>query len=330
MPKKLTLPRENLFRAVYAVPMGGANTARAVGQPTTGRTLELQWYIADTWTEIDSWYEGNFMERIALGAAAKTIRENAANMRILLQHGKDPQLGDKPIASLDLVEENDIGGYAEGELFNGLDPLVVDGIRAGQYGASFRFRVMRDEIEQEPEPSDYNPKGLPERTIKEMGVQEFGPVTWGAYSAASAGVRSITDEMHFGHLKNIPEDRLGELIEFWRTRTEGQRVDSEDMGHIAQMLVCGSAYIEDQDESDEFGNVTTMEEVLTLLSSLVQVEAAEVEPDEPEDEGEYSAPDTDDVSRREAGPVEAPGDEPTPTTDRYLSKRQPSPGWFLP
>jgi len=219
LAKKLILPRENLFRAVYSLPTGG-EAQRAV--TTTegdgdGRTLALQWFVANRWTEIDSWFEGRFMEQIAPGAAAKTIRENRANMRILLQHGRDPQLGDKPIAPIDTVEENDLGGYAEGRLFDGLDPLVVEGLRAGVYGASFRFRVMREEIVEEPGESEHNPHGLPERTIKEMAVQEFGPVTWGAYSEASAGVRSITDEMYFGAMRGMPAERLREVAAFWRT-----------------------------------------------------------------------------------------------------------------
>lgn len=221
---KLVFPKENLFRAVYALPptVGEADDepVRALRadevEEGDGRTLELQWAVFDRWTEIDSWFEGRFMERIAPGAFKKTIRENRQNMRILLQHGRDPQLGSKPIASLDVLEENDIGGYAEGRLFDGLDQLVVDGLRAGQYGASFRFRVMREKIDQEPGESEHNPHGLPERSILEASVNEFGPVTWGAYSEATAGVRSITDEMHFGALRDMPRERLAEVAEFWR------------------------------------------------------------------------------------------------------------------
>jgi phage head maturation protease len=201
--KQSTPPKgSSLFRAVYALPgtSDGAEPMRAISTPgdANGRILQLQWSVFNRWTEIESWYEGNFMERIAPGAAKKTIREDRQSMRILLQHGRDPSIGEKPIAAVDLVEENDIGGYAEGRLFDGLDPLVVDGLRGGQYGASFRFRVMREELVKKPGVSDYNPKGLPERTIIEMAVSEFGPVTWGAYGDATAGVRSITDEIHFG------------------------------------------------------------------------------------------------------------------------------------
>jgi HK97 family phage prohead protease len=308
------LPQDNLYRAVYAAPVPGDLPLRAITVPEggTGRTLDVQWSVFDQWTEIDSWYEGNFMERIAPGAFSKTIKENKANMRILLQHGGDPQIGDKPIATIDEVGENDIGGYGRGELFPGLDPLVVDGLRAGVYGASFRFRVMRDELNQEPDPSDYNPRGIPERTIREAGVQEFGPVTWGAYSQASSGVRSLTDEMHFATLRDMPEARLNALVNFWKAR-DLNRVDAGDLSHLGQMIVCATEYIAEQDEPDEAENVARMNEVLTILSTLVTFEAAEVEPAEADDEYN-SAPDSDMESRRTEAPVEAPTLEVTPTT----------------
>lgn len=225
------LPQENLFRAVHSVtlPTYELQAVRAAkADDGDGRTLELQWSVFDRWTEINSYFEGRFLERIAPGAFTKTIQENRANMRILLEHGYDPQLGDKPIASIDRLEENEVGGYAEGRLFDGLDPLVVEGLRAGVYGSSFRFRVMRDEYMEEPEESDYNPKGIPERTIKEAQVMEFGPVTWGAYSEASAGVRSITDEMVFGTLRRMPRERLTQIVEFWRSFDKTFALDATD------------------------------------------------------------------------------------------------------
>jgi len=294
---KLVLPRENLFRAVYATPDGHHLAIRATGDDAPegdGRTLEVQWYLHDRWTEIDSWFEGNFMERIAPGAASKTIRENRANMRILLQHGRDPQLGDKPIAPIDFLEENDLGGFGGGELFEGLDPLVVAGLRAGVYGASFRFRVMREEINEEPEPSEFNPKGLPERTIKEMAVQEFGPVTWGAYAEASAGVRSITDEMYFGALRGMPADRLREVAQFWRTLdthlTPG--ADAPEVGAEAPEA--------DRDDSTELDAPS---------EAAVQQDTAE--------------------ERREENP-EAPAPEATPKVRDFLHEATVNrPSWYL-
>jgi hypothetical protein len=57
--------------------------------------------------------------------------------------------------------------------------------------------VVRENLDQAPRASAYNPNGLPERTITEARVLEFGPVTFGAYDAATAGVRSLTDRFRW-------------------------------------------------------------------------------------------------------------------------------------
>jgi len=46
-------------------------------------------------------------------------------------------------------------------------------------------------MNDKPERSDYNPDALPERTIHEVELFEFGPVTFPAYAGATAGVRSV-------------------------------------------------------------------------------------------------------------------------------------------
>jgi hypothetical protein len=61
------------------------------------------------------------------------------------------------------------------------------------HGASFRFRVTREHVVQTSDASTYNPLALPERTIQEARVMEFGPCTFPAYQGATAGVRSLTD-----------------------------------------------------------------------------------------------------------------------------------------
>ncbi|HEX9121954.1 MAG TPA: hypothetical protein VF984_01135 [Actinomycetota bacterium] len=52
---------------------------------------------------------------------------------------------------------------------------------------------MREQWTAEPKPSDYNPKGLPERTIKEVKMFEYGPTPFPAYAGTDAGLRSLTD-----------------------------------------------------------------------------------------------------------------------------------------
>jgi hypothetical protein len=89
---------------------------------------------------------------------------------------------------------------------------ILPGLQAGLYGASFRFRVTREEKNEEPTKTDINPDGIPERTIKEVRLFEFGPVTFPAYASATAGVRSLTDEYIVERLQSRPE-RLRELLE---------------------------------------------------------------------------------------------------------------------
>ena len=71
-----------------------------------------------------------------------------------------------------------------------LVPLLRDGL----LGASFRFSVMKEDFKRNAPKSPDNPEGLPERTIQEVDLMEFGPVTFPAYASATAGVRSDTDD----------------------------------------------------------------------------------------------------------------------------------------
>jgi phage head maturation protease len=136
------------------------------------------------------------MERIAPGALATTFARDRAAIRVLFQHGRDPQLGDKILGRAVTLREDELGGAYEVPSFRGLEheaPLLIEGLRAGVYGASFRFQVVRENIDNAARVSTYNPKGLPERTITEAKVFEFGPVTYPAYAGATSGVRSLTD-----------------------------------------------------------------------------------------------------------------------------------------
>jgi HK97 family phage prohead protease len=220
------------------------------------------------WTEIDSLFEGHFMERIAPGAFKKTFTENRPGMRVLFQHGQDPQIGNKPLGTIGVLEEDREGAYYEVPLLQApyVSESILPGLRAGLYGSSFRFSVQREEFNRDAKPSAYNPQGLPERTLKEVSVREFGPVTFPAYAGATAGVRSLTDEFVLGCYR------------------QGLRMDTEDLSTLAQMIQLGTAYIEEQDEPGDEANVPVMEDVLKTLAGLMPYEVAEDEGDEPEDE----------------------------------------------
>jgi HK97 family phage prohead protease len=145
------------------------------------------------WTEIDSLFEGHFLERIVPGAAKKTLAESRDQIRILFNHGMDPTIGKKPLTNPDLREDAK-GVLYEGVMFDTLyNRELVPALESKQLGSSIKFRALAEEWEEEPEPSDENPRGIPERSIKEIQLYEGGPVTFPAYEGATAGVRSLTD-----------------------------------------------------------------------------------------------------------------------------------------
>lgn len=153
--------------------------------------------VFNRWYEIDSIFEGRFLERVAPGAFTKTFQERSGDIKVLFQHGMDFQVGDKVLGRTEDLREDSVGAYYEVELFDtSYNQDLLPGLRAGVYGSSFRFRVTKDEWANEPEPSEANPNGIPERTIREVNVFEFGPVTFPANPEATAGVRSMTDAFY--------------------------------------------------------------------------------------------------------------------------------------
>jgi hypothetical protein len=141
-------------------------------------------------TVIDSW-EGRFVEEIAPGAFTESFERMVP--KVTLNHGHDPQLGDQVLGVPSVMREDVQGPYYEVPLFDGVPTLVMSGLRAGAYGASFRFHVDEEEVDRDPGESEANPEGLPARTITKASVSEFGPVTFPAYEGATAQLRSLTD-----------------------------------------------------------------------------------------------------------------------------------------
>jgi HK97 family phage prohead protease len=215
-------PREGL-RAT----MPGVQFRDDPGEGDPGPVLFGHFARFNEWTEIKSRHEGHFLERFVPGAFKKTLQEQRARLRVLFQHGQDPELGDKPIAAISDVREDEEGVYYEARLFDGLPQLVMDGLRAGQYGASHRFAAMRQEFNTRAEPSEHNPDGLPERTVKEARLMEFGPVTWGAYDGATSGVRSITDDFLMACIRSNP-DGLRAMFEQATDLSPTEEQDEQD------------------------------------------------------------------------------------------------------
>jgi len=210
-PTKVEHPRrDGLYRAVF--PGAELRAAQGDGMPT----LVGHFAVFNKPTEIASFMEGNFIERIAPGAFRKTFQESKS-IRCLFQHGCDPDIGDKPLGAPSVLREDETGAYYEVPLLDAgyVREDVLPGLEAGVYGASFCFEVIKEQFDDEPGVSADNPRGLPERTLLEVRVPEFGPVTFPAYEEATAGVRSITTRIA---IESRGADVMDEMFGTWATR----------------------------------------------------------------------------------------------------------------
>lgn len=170
-------PRDNLTRTADF-------TVTRAEEDGDGLTLEGYAAVFNSPTRIDSW-EGTFDEVISPGAFTKTIRDKGpSGIRLQFDHGSHPLIGSIPIGSIRELDEDTRGLKVRARLSNNwLTQPVRDAIADGSVsGMSFRFRVVRDEMDEDQEP--------PLRTIREIELFEVGPVVWPAYEDTTVGVRA--------------------------------------------------------------------------------------------------------------------------------------------
>jgi len=222
----------------------------------------------DEWVEIKSPIEPpyHFLERYVPSVFKKTLLERMSKLRVLFQHGTDPQIGKKPLGIVRSMPSDRVSQRYEVELFNVsyVDDLLP-ALERGQYGSSFQARDIRSPVVFRAAKSNHNPEGIPEVTREELAMWEFGPVTFPANDAGTAHVRSITDD----HM--LPG--LAELL--------------EPLG--LKIPVVRAATLEPEDEPDPAAEPEP-----------------EAEPDEeatpPDDEPEHSAEEDVDTKREEEPP----------------------------
>lgn len=192
-------PVDNLVRAFFGPESAELRTQ--TDESGDGGTLFGHFAVFDKWTEINSMWEGQFVERIAPGAFADTMKTRKDQIKVLYDHGQDPQLGNKPLGTIRSMSEDATGAYYEVDLLRDATGALVPynrdflapAAKAGLLGASFRFKVTGESWVDPEEASAHNPAMLPERTIERLDLYEFGPVTFPAYEAATAAVRCGTD-----------------------------------------------------------------------------------------------------------------------------------------
>lgn len=195
-----TAPVDNLFRGLTGAPV----EYRSEGEDdASGTTLFGHFARFDEWNEIDSWYEGRFLERVAVGAYKKSMNERAGRIRAQYDHGYDSWVGSAPLGVFEVLREEDFGPYYEVALLDTdynrdrilpqLQGRTLDGRMLGSVlGASYRFRVTKEEWVDPSKATAWNPERLPERTIREVMLFEIGPVVFGADEMATAGARNVS------------------------------------------------------------------------------------------------------------------------------------------
>lgn len=189
-------PRDDLIR--------GLTEVRAEGD---GNTMVGYPIVFDTWTEINSW-EGRFRERIHPSALNKTLKERGSQVKVQFDHGMHPTIGSLPLGTPEVMRVDDIGMYAEVSLSHARDvqELIKPRISEGSIdGQSFRFSVKGEKWEKED-------TDLPERTITELALFEFGPVTWPAYEATQVGIRG--QAAFAAWMQQTPEERSKLMQQF--------------------------------------------------------------------------------------------------------------------
>lgn len=227
-------PTTDLYRAVTP----GLHVRADDGDEGNGATVvDITFARFGVWNEIDSFHEGRFMERIAPGAFKKTIDERGDRVKILFNHGHDV-LGELPIGRSTEIVERSEGPVATVELFDESPDVarLLPALRSDPpvLGASYRFRVVKQEMDDDPEPSDHNPLALPERTLTEIQLFELGPVTFPADEGTSVGVRSLTDRFHPpADIFNFPltSSTAGSTVTVYSTRAGDTTNEPPDEGH---------------------------------------------------------------------------------------------------
>lgn len=191
-------PAIDVVRVTLPVTELRADNAPDDGDTEQGMpTMVVRFSTFNTWYEVDSWFEGTFIERTVPGAFKETIRDDLDSIKVLYDHGFDYQIGNKILGPIESLREDDDSPVGEVPLFDtAYNRELLPGLEAGVYGSSFRFRITKEEWDDEPKVSEYNPKGLPERTIKQVRLFEFGPVTFPANPSSTAGLRSLTDSYY--------------------------------------------------------------------------------------------------------------------------------------
>lgn len=148
--------------------------------------------VFNQWTRISD-QDGEYLEQVAPGAAAKSLKERGDRIIVQFDHGHHPLVGSIPVAAPRAVWEDERGLFGWDRLHQSwLFEPVREAIQTRAIrGQSFRFSV--------PDGGDSWTKpgrdGLRRRTLLSLDIRERGPVVWPAYAETSVAVRTLMRAM---------------------------------------------------------------------------------------------------------------------------------------
>lgn len=166
---------------------------------------------------------GRFIERICKGAFKRAIEKND-NIRLLLNHDWNKDLGGTKDGNLELIEDN-IGLKARATI---KDPEVIKKARNGDLvGWSFGFDDVPDGVEQSVE------QGYPTREVKDLNLYEVSLLDrtrTPAYDGTLVTVRSEEDIQYHGE-PCITEVEIREIAE--ETKEEPKAEETKEIDYSA-------------------------------------------------------------------------------------------------
>jgi phage head maturation protease len=157
---------------------------------TTGRIVEGLVVPYDRWLEVDNSREGNFLERWAAGSLRKSFGA-LKPMRGFFDHGRSKTFDRAPVMNIEEAWETDKGAFFRASLLDGIPGYMVDGIRKGLYGASIGASPTVVESVRFPGKSPHNPKGIEERTYREVQAFDISLTASPAYEEATVTLRAV-------------------------------------------------------------------------------------------------------------------------------------------
>lgn len=183
------------------------------------------------WSEVDSVMEGHFIERFAAGSLRKSFSEGFSRMKGYFEHGRSRLFDRAPIMELREAWETNEAAFFRANLLRGLPEWMTDGLRRGLYGVSLGAEEVKTDRTRYPKRSDYNPKGLEERTYKELRGHDISLTPSPHYSEATAVLRSITDDLTVKELLKDPDA----LVELLRRATQAEPTHSEPTDEVEEV-----------------------------------------------------------------------------------------------